>query len=179
MHSFQWNQKYAYIYKVHSQAFEKRPVQMEIDVPLYSRSIATEDGSIYLIGGCNKRRNQYLKKCYRYNEIFALLDEKASMIYPHADHSVCSLEGFIYVVGTFVNSQVYGYCEVYDIGKDQWKQIDSLRVARSGVALCSFKNNFIFAFGGRVDQRKIVDTIECYDISKNVWQEVIPNCEKK
>ena len=179
VHSFQWNQKYAYIYKVHSQAFEKRPVQMEIDVPLYSRSIATEDGSIYLIGGCNKRRNQYLKKCYRYNEIFALLDEKASMIYPHADHSVCSLEGFIYVVGTFVNSQVYGFCEVYDIGKDEWKQIDSLRVARSGVALSSFKNNFIFAFGGRVDQRKIVDTIECYDISKNVWQEITPpNCDK-
>ena len=37
-------------------------VQMEIEVPLYSRSIATEDGGIYLIGGCNKKRNQYLKK---------------------------------------------------------------------------------------------------------------------
>jgi hypothetical protein len=32
-----------------------------------------------------------------------------------------------------------------------------------------FKNNYIFAFGGRVDQKNIVDTIECYDISKNVW----------
>jgi len=53
--------------------------------------------------------------------------------------------------------------------KNQWKQIDSLRVARSGVALSSFKNNFIFAFGGRIDQKNIVDTIECYDISKNVW----------
>jgi len=142
---------------------------MEFEVPLYSRSIATEDGVIYLIGGCNKRRNQYLKKCYRYNEIFGDLDEKASMIYPHADHSLCAIEGFIYVVGTFVNSQVYGFCEVYDIQKDQWKQIDSLRVARSGVALCAFKNNFLFAFGGRIDQKNIVDTIECYDISKNVW----------
>jgi hypothetical protein len=151
VHSFQWNQKYALIYKVHSQLFEKRPVQMEIDVPLYSRSIATEDGGIYLIGGCNKRKNLYLKKCYRYNEIFSMLDEKSSMFYPHADHSLCSLEGFIYVVGSFVNSMVFGYCEVYDIGKDQWRQIDSLRVARSGVALSSFKNNYIFAFGGRVD----------------------------
>lgn len=33
---------------------------MDIEVPLYSRSIATEDGGIYLIGGCNKRRNEYL-----------------------------------------------------------------------------------------------------------------------
>lgn len=145
---------------------------MELEVPLYSRSIATEDGGIYLIGGCNKRRNQYLKKCYRYDEIFSQLVEKASMIYPHADHSLCTIEGFIYVVGTFVNSQVYGFCEAYDIQKNQWKQIDSLRVARSGVALSSFKNNFIFAFGGRIDQKNIVDTIECYDISKNVWQEI-------
>jgi N-acetylneuraminic acid mutarotase len=30
---------------------------MEFEVPLYSRSIATEDGGIYLIGGCNKRKN--------------------------------------------------------------------------------------------------------------------------
>ena len=55
---------------------------------------------------------------------------------------------------------------------DQWNQIDSLRVARSGVALSSFKNKYIFAFGGRTDQKKIVDVIECYDISKNVWQEI-------
>ena len=48
---------------------------MEFEVPLYSRSIATGDGGIYLIGGCNKRRNQYLKNCYRYNEIFGTLDE--------------------------------------------------------------------------------------------------------
>jgi hypothetical protein len=56
-----------------------------------------------------------LKKCCKYNTIFGTLDEKAQMIYPHADHSLCSIEGFIYVVGTFVNSQVYGFCEVYDI----------------------------------------------------------------
>lgn len=121
VHSFQWNQKYAYIYKCQTQVFEKRAVTMDIEVPLYSRSIATEDGGIYLIGGCNKRRNQYLKKCYKYDEIFSQLVEKASMIYPHADHSLCSLEGFIYVVGTFVNSQVFGFCEVYDIKKNQWK----------------------------------------------------------
>ena len=47
-----------------------------------------------------------------------------------------------------------------------------MRVPRTGVSLCTFKNNYIFAFGGRVDQKNIVDTIECYDISKNVWQEI-------
>lgn len=151
VHSFQWNQKYAYVFKVHKAEFEKKLVQMDFEVPLYSRSIATEDGSIYLIGGCNKRKNEYLKKCYRYDDIFRSMEEKAEMMYPHADHSLVAIQGFIYVVGTFVNSQVYGYCEVYDIQKNQWKQICSLNVARSGVALSAFKNNYIFAFGGRVD----------------------------
>lgn len=40
------------------------------------------------------------------------------MIYPHADHSLIALEGFIYVVGTFVQSRVFGFCEVYDIKKN-------------------------------------------------------------
>mmetsp|Transcript_5548 Transcript_5548/g.9486 ORF Transcript_5548/g.9486 Transcript_5548/m.9486 type:complete len:507 (+) Transcript_5548:963-2483(+) len=172
VHSFQWNQRQAYIFRPKSGAFQKKQVQMDFDVPLYSRSIATEDGRIYLIGGCIKRKNEYLKKCYRYDEIFSVLEEKAQMIYPHADHSLCAIEGFIYVVGTFVNSQVHGFCEVYDTKKNQWKQIDSLRVPRSGVALSAFKNNYIFAFGGRVDQKTIVDFVECYDISKNVWQEI-------
>ena len=57
VHSFQWNQKFAYLFKVNKCEFEKKLVQMEFEVPLYSRSIATEDGTIFLIGGCNKRKN--------------------------------------------------------------------------------------------------------------------------
>lgn len=30
----------------------------------------------------------------------------------------------------------------------------------------------MFAFGGRVDQKRIVDTIEVYDIKRDVWQEI-------
>lgn len=85
---------------------------------------------------------------------------------------MCSIEGFIYVVGTFVNNQVYGYCERYDTLKDKWKEISPLNVPRSGVALSAFKNQYIFAFGGRVDQKKIIDAVECYDIKRNVWREL-------
>ena len=48
---------------------------------------------------------------------------------------------------------------------------DHLRVGLAPTPALFLGGLFIFAFGGRVDQRKIVDTIECYDISKNVWQE--------
>lgn len=87
---------------------------MEFEVPLYSRSIATDRGGIFLIGGFIKRQNKYLHTCYRYDELFASLEKKADSFYPHADHSVCSVESFIYVAGTFVNNQVYPFCERYD-----------------------------------------------------------------
>lgn len=115
-------------------------VQMDQEIPLYSRSIAIENGSIFLIGGFIKRQNTYLKKCFKFDEIFNRLEAKADMFYAHADHTLCAIESFIYVVGTFVNNQVYGYCERYDVQKDKWKVIAPLNYPRSGVALCSFKN---------------------------------------
>jgi len=160
------------LYRLKSGLFEKKPVQMTYDVPLYSRSIATETGTIYLTGGYVKHMGVYLKNCYRYDDLFGILNPVSHMNYPHADHSICTIQNFIYVIGTFVGNQVYGYCEVYDTQKDKWKLIADMRVPRSGTSLCVFKNNYIFAFGGRVDQKRIVDTIEVYDISRNVWQEV-------
>jgi hypothetical protein len=172
LHSFQWNQRHVQVYKVKQNTFEKRPVQMDHEVPLYSRSVATDRGQIFLIGGYIKRLNKYLHSCYRYDELFGSLEKRADTFYPFADHSVCAIESFIYVAGTFYNNQVYPFCERYDSQKNKWKPIASMNVARSGAALCSFKNQYLFSFGGRVDQKRIVDTIEIYDIKKNTWQEI-------
>jgi hypothetical protein len=46
---------------------------MQHEVPLYSRSIAIETGTIYLTGGYFKAMNMYLKSCYRYDELFGTL----------------------------------------------------------------------------------------------------------
>jgi hypothetical protein len=113
---------------------------MDHEVPLYSRSVATERGHIYLIGGFMKRAEQYLNTCYLYDEVFATLDKKANSFYSYADHSVCAIESFIYVAGTFINNKVFPFCERYDSQKNKWKVIAPLNVPRSGSALCSFKN---------------------------------------
>ena len=84
---------------------------MSYEVPLYSRSIATESGQIYLIGGYIKHANLYLNTCHYYDEMFKSLESVANMHHKHADHSVVCLDGFIYVVGTYINNSVYGYCE--------------------------------------------------------------------
>jgi hypothetical protein len=126
-----------------------------------------------------KRVNKYLQTCYQYDELFGSLEKRADTLYPRADHSVCAIESFIFVVGTFINNQVYPFCERFDSQKNKWKAIAPLNVPRSGVALCSFKNQYLFSFGGRVDQKRIVDVIEVYDIKRNAWQ-VIPaeGCDK-
>jgi len=87
---------------------------MEHEVPLYSRSVATDTGHIYLIGGFIKRLNKYLNTCYLYDEVFGTMDRKADSFYSYADHSVCAIESFIYVVGTFYNNQVFPFCERFD-----------------------------------------------------------------
>lgn len=45
-------------------------VEMEYEIPLYSRSIAIENGVIFLIGGYIKKFNKYLNTCNRYDELF-------------------------------------------------------------------------------------------------------------
>lgn len=115
LHSFQWNQKHIQVYRINKRDFYKKFVKMPFEVPLYSRSIATEEGAIFLIGGFIKQQNLYLKSCLKYDQIFEELEHKSNMINQHADHSLCSLNGFVYVVGSFVNNQVLGDCERYDV----------------------------------------------------------------
>lgn len=91
LHSFQWNQKCVQLYRLKTSQFEKKPVQMTYDVPLYSRSIATETGTIYLTGGYVKHMGVYLKNCYRYDDLFGILNQVSHMNYPHADHSICTI----------------------------------------------------------------------------------------
>jgi len=79
---------------------------MEMDTPLYSRSIATELGHVYVIGGYNRIMNMYLMSCYKWDEMFDKMEIQKSMIQPHADHSLCCVGGYIYVVGAFVYNQV-------------------------------------------------------------------------
>ena len=92
------------LYKLKTNIFEKKQVQMQYEVPLYSRSIATETGTIYLTGGFLKQHGVYLKNCYRYDDLFGSLNPVAHMIFPHADHSICTIQNFIYVIGTFVGN---------------------------------------------------------------------------
>ena len=63
-------------------------------------------------------------------------------------------------------------CERYDVYKNKWMPIASLNVGRAGVGLCSVDNAYLYAFGGRNEQRVILPVIEVYSIAKDTWVEV-------
>lgn len=86
-----------------------------------------------------------------------------------ADHSLISNDGFLYCVGSFVNDKFKASCEKYDIENDKWSKISKMTKPRSGVGLCVFNDNFIFAFGGRDQDNAALNRIEVYDIPKDKW----------
>lgn len=147
---------------------------MEMETPLYSRAIATDNGQIFLIGGFVRQTGNYLCNTWKYDSMFNTMELICQTNRPHADHAVCFNSGYIYLAGSFIHNRVEPFCERYDVQKNKWKMISSLNVARSGSTLCSFKDNYLFSIGGRVDQSKIVDVIEVYDIMRDTWLNITP-----
>ena len=47
-----------------------------------------------------------------------------------------------------------------------------MHTPRSGVGLCVFNSNFIFAFGGRSKANYSMTKIESYDITNDFWREI-------
>jgi hypothetical protein len=137
------------MFNVRDKSYESKVIATSFGIPLYSRSIAIDNGDIYLTGGLLKPQNVYLNMTFLYDEPFNQFTIKADMIYKHADHSLAYSRNTIFAVGAFINNVCYGYCEKYDVLANTWTPMAPMRVPRSGVALCAFDNRYLFAFGGR------------------------------
>ena len=116
------------------------------NIPLFSRSIITPQGEIYLTGGLLKPN--YLQTTFFYEQSLNEFKRKSDMQVPRADHSLVYMGGYIYAVGSFVHNKCNQSCERYDVQQNIWMSIASLKFGRAGVALCGFDNQFIYAFGG-------------------------------
>jgi len=170
IHSFQWKSRQIHTYNLMNGELETTLIDTNFNIPLFSRSIAVENGDIYLTGGLVKP--YYLKTTFFLDEASSTLVKKADMNLPRADHSLIYLAGYIYAIGSYVHNKCNNTCERYDIYKNKWTPIASLNVGRAGVGLCSVDNSYLYAFGGRNEQRIILSAIECYNIATDEWKEV-------
>lgn len=140
-----------------------------------------------------------LKATYEYIEKENKMKRRANMNFRRSDHSVVYNKGYLYAVGAFVDGKFSNSMERYTVSQDQWHQHkiknlteneenseakeieqdlwelkDSMQIPRSGVGLCVFNFNYLYAFGGRNANNFHLDIIEKYDISKDLW-EVVDN----
>lgn len=170
IHSFQWKSRQIHTYNLVNGELETTYIETSFNIPLFSRSIAIENGDIYLTGGLVKP--YYLKTTFFFDEASNSFLKKADMNLPRADHSLIYLSGYIYAIGSYVHNKCNNTCERYDIFKNKWMPIASLNVGRAGVGLCSVNNSYLYAFGGRNEQRTILPAIEIYNIAKDEWLEI-------
>lgn len=172
LYSFEWSSNLVNIYQIKERKSECRVVKFPNGFPMFSRIAMTHEGSVYLIGGFFKDPAMYLRTTYEYIEKGNEMKRRANMVYRRSDHSVIFNRGYIYAVGAFIDGRFSNSVERYDVANDKWEIRESMHVPRSGVGLCVFNLNYIFAFGGRNGQNYHMKTIESYDISKDIWRQI-------
>jgi len=172
LYSFEWNSNLVNIYQIKEKKSECRVVKFPNGFPTFSRLAMTYEGRVFLTGGYFKDLDMYLRTVYEYIEKENKMKRKANMIFRRSDHSLVYNKGYIYAVGAFVEGKISNSVERYDVKNNKWEERDFMNVPRSGVGLCSFNSNYLFAFGGRTETQMHLTNIESYDIAKDIWREI-------
>lgn len=172
LYSFEWNSNLVNIYQVKERKSECRVVKFPGGFPMFSRIALTHNGRVYLTGGYLKEQEMFLRTTFEYIEKENEMKRRCNMVFRRSDHSVIYHRGFIYAVGAFIDGKFSNSVERYDVDNDKWEVMAPMNEARSGVGLCVFNLNYLFAFGGRNADNFHMTTIESYDISKNIWRQI-------
>ncbi|EYC32014.1 hypothetical protein Y032_0003g1354 [Ancylostoma ceylanicum] len=90
----------------------------------------------------------------------------------------CSPYFPILVIGGYREEICLSDVENYDSRFEQWKRVQSLRDPRSyfGIAV---DGEMVYVAGGRDDCYNFLNSVECYDVTRNEWTEVARMREKR
>ena len=114
-----------------------------------SRYAMTKSGKIFLVGGyktLSRVCSQIIKNGFaEYSTV-----NKASMKYKREEHSVCTIDKYLLVTGSFNIDleQAYKRVERYDITRDKWEELPTLNHGRAMHSSCSFNERYAFVFCG-------------------------------
>jgi hypothetical protein len=171
LHFFEGQSKYLYLLpvdKLGTEKFKRFELSNIFDIPLRHRSITTPEGDIFLCGGVEGSLE--LRNLYHVNFDRLALEAKAMMITARKSHGICYMDGHIYVIGGFAKHDGYlSKCERYDVVKDKWSVIADLNKPASSPSVCSFRNRYVYKFGGLVKGAILNNMIEKYDVEENLW----------
>jgi hypothetical protein len=174
VHYYEWGSKNVVFYDIDRKTTIKYSLNIEFNIPKFCRTVATDDGKIFVIGG-RDRSNVCCDWMLEYKDDIKSLIHRKPMFLKRSDFTpVYSKSGYVYVVGGNDAKIFYKQCEKYDIDRDCWIKIASLVVGRDSSACCIFEDKLIYAFSGRTkfDKKEITNTIERYTISQDHWDQV-------
>ena len=174
VHYFEWGNKSILFYDTDKKATTKLILDVEFIIPKFCRTVSTEDGRIFVIGGRDKQ-NACCDWMLEFKEETKSLATKKPMLLKRSDFTpVCSGNEWIYIIGGNDAKIFYKTCEKYDIENDQWIKIANLNIGRDSAACCIFHDKYIYAFSGRIkfEKKEITNTIERYSILGDIWEMV-------
>lgn len=181
LHFFQDNSRFIHIIDLEkiskdpeSQRWNRIELQEEVRIPIYHRSIITPFGEIYLTGGIDANK-RVTNATYYLNQETRRLELVGLMSVARCKHGICYSYDNIFVVGGCGNNDEnisLDSCERYDIKANQWKKLASCKYKCFGCTFTNFQNKCLFKFGGKVDSQNLVNSIEKYDIIKDMWFDI-------
>eukprot|EP00826_Nyctotherus_ovalis_P015985 TRINITY_DN14596_c0_g2_i8.p2 TRINITY_DN14596_c0_g2~~TRINITY_DN14596_c0_g2_i8.p2 ORF type:complete len:153 (+),score=24.90 TRINITY_DN14596_c0_g2_i8:102-560(+) len=73
----------------------------------------------------------------------------------------------LYAVGGFSGKRCLASAERYDVEKDKWEEVASLKCARRSLSVVALPDG-VYALGG-YDGERYLSSVEKFDIEKNEW----------
>ena len=104
-------------------------------------------------------------------------DKLSNMNVPRANHTMIAIANKkLYVVGGYNSAGNISSCEEYDIDENKWRIIPSLNEKKKQVSVCSYKDQYLYAFGGcisdKVTASEIIEYLDTKDSLAKTWESI-------
>ena len=136
------------------------PLNIDFSIPPFHRTVATEKGLIYVLGGTVVNTFRKSQSIYQYSHEKRSLLEVAQLIIPRSSHSVINHKEKVYIVGGMTdNEEVLKKCEVFNPKTNEVTLISSCKYPTTNSCLSSIGDDLLVKMGGVFPNGENNDTI--------------------
>ncbi|CAD8162251.1 unnamed protein product [Paramecium octaurelia] len=164
----------AYIYDIQSQKYRIETINSTLKIPLCHKLYTTSFGKHLVIGGVDRDKSRFkaIAHVYEFNHDTLQLTLHSEMVLPRSLTSACQVDNFLYVVGgssTNDENTSLAKAEKLDLTTRKWYTIEDPFYKTTGCALVATDYNTLIKIGGKCDIFTPCNSVESYDIQKNLW----------
>lgn len=106
-------------------------------IPSFHRTVATESGTIYLIGGTNIETLQKSPTIYQFDPLHSTLNPVGALNVARSSHSMVCLKKIIYIAGGVAeNDEIPKKCELFNTRKNESQLIAPCKYPTTNSTLC-------------------------------------------